>query len=112
MVLTPFSRVLRFSVALLVLWLGRIVRRGTILTWSFFMWVRDAFSLLRLLGVCRSKLSQFLLKFLLDLDNISISRAQRGDVQELHLCLNVSMQTDAVFEHQMTLRIFDTQFGA
>jgi hypothetical protein len=49
MVLTPFSRVLlRLLISLLVMWLGLVVLRAAILTWSLYMCVLDAFSLLRL----------------------------------------------------------------
>ena len=49
MVLTPFSRVLlQLLIALLVLWLGRIVLTTTIVTWSRVVWVGVAFALLRL----------------------------------------------------------------
>jgi hypothetical protein len=54
----------------------------------------------------------FCLNFCSILTSISISCTQRGNVQKLHFCLNVSMQTIAVFEHQMSLRVFDTQLGA
>jgi len=77
MVLTPFSRVLlHLLISLLVLWLGLVVLRATISNWSLFVWVGATFALLWLLGVFISNLSSFLLKFLLDLDSASISRAQ------------------------------------
>lgn len=38
-----------------------------------------------------SKVSIILFKFLLDLDSISIGSAKQGDVQELHLILDVIM---------------------
>jgi hypothetical protein len=48
MVLTPFSRVLLcLLISLLVLWLGLVVLRETISTWSLVVWVGVAFSLLR-----------------------------------------------------------------
>jgi len=113
MVLTPFSCVfLHLLIALLVLQLGLVFLRAVISIWSLVVWVGVAFTLLRLWEVRRSKLSLFPLKFFLNIDSVSISCAQWGNVQELHFCLNVSMQTTAIFEHQMTLRVFDTQFGA
>jgi hypothetical protein len=33
-------------------------------------------------------------------------------MQKIHFFLNVSMQKNVVFEHHMSLRVFDTQFGA
>jgi len=37
---------------------------------------------------------------------------QGWDVQKLHFCLDVSMQTATVLEHQMSLIIFDTYLGS
>ena len=49
MVLAPFSCVLlRLLIALLVLRLGLVILRATILTWSLAVWVGVAFALLRL----------------------------------------------------------------
>ena len=48
---------------------------------------------------------------MLDFDGISISHAQGQDVQKLHLCMDVSMQTTMVLEHHIFLRIFDTHLG-
>jgi hypothetical protein len=77
MVLTPFSHVLlRPLISLLVLHLGWIILRETISTWSPAVWVGVSFSLLQMQGVFRSKLSSFLLKFMLDLDIVSINFSQ------------------------------------
>jgi len=77
MLLTPFSRVLlHLLIPLLVLRLGLVFLRVAIFALNLTVWVGEAFSLLWLSGVCRSKLSHLLLKFLLDLDNVSISRTQ------------------------------------
>jgi hypothetical protein len=78
---------------------------------SLVLWVGATFALLWLWGVWRSKLFHLLLKFLLDLNNIYISRTQWCDVQKIHFYLNVSMQTTVIFEHRIMLRVFDTQFG-
>lgn len=43
------------------------------------------------LRICRSKVSLLLFKLLLNFDSISVRRAERGDVQELHLFLDVSV---------------------
>ena len=62
--------------------------------------VGGTFPWLRIRG---SKLSLLMLKFLLDLCGIEICRAKRGNVEELHFLLNVSVKTTAVLEHQMYL---------
>jgi hypothetical protein len=51
-------------------------------------------------------------KLMLYFDNISIGQAQGRDVHKLHFCLDVSMETIAVLEHHMSLKVFDTQLGA
>ena len=43
------------------------------------------------LWICRSEVSLLLFELLLDFDSISVRRAERGDVQELHLFLDVSV---------------------
>jgi hypothetical protein len=77
MLLTPFSCVLvRLIISLLVLRIGLVVMRVAIFSLSLAVWVGAAFALLRLGGVCRSKFLPLLLKFLLDLDSVSISHIQ------------------------------------
>ena len=49
---------------------------------------------------------------MLDLENVSVCHAKRGDVQELHIVLHVSVYVDTVFEYQMQLKILDTQLCA
>ena len=66
----------------------------------------------RLLLIRRSKVSLLLFEFLLNLGSIPVCRTKRGDVEELHFLLNVSVQTTAILQHQMFLRIFDTQLCA
>ena len=65
-----------------------------------------------LLWIHRSKVSLLLFKLFLDLDGISVCRVERGDVQELHLILDVIVWESAVLENQMVLRILDTQLHA
>ena len=50
-------------------------------------------------------------KFLLDFDIISIGSSQWWDVQEIHLGLDVPMQSLVVFQNHMPLGVFDTQLG-
>jgi len=112
MIFTPFSCVLlRIFITLLLLWLGLVVPRVSIFSLSLSMRIGVCLSLLLLWWVCRSKLAPLLPKFFLDLDNISISHTQWGDVHKLHFYLNASMQITAVFEHHMSLWVFDTHFG-
>jgi len=100
MVFTPFFYVLlQLFITLLVLRLGLVVVRVAIFSLSLVLWVGVTFTLLWMWGVYRPKLSPLMLKFMLDLENISISRTQWCDVQKILLCLNVSMRTTAVFEN-------------
>lgn len=87
MEVTPFPCVLlcRHGVVL-HLQLRRVVLGHLALALSFVIQLGGAFPLLR---IRRSKVSLLLFKFLLDLDNVSIGDAKRGDVQELHLILDV-----------------------
>ena len=73
---------------------------------SFFLWFGGTFPLLR---IHRSKVSLLLFKLLLDLDGVSVHCAEQGDIQELHLLLDVSIYATAVLEYQMFLRTLDTQ---
>ena len=112
MVFTPFSRILlRLLITLLVLRLGLVVLRVAIFTLSPAVWTGATFYLLWLWGVCKSKIAPLLLKFLPDLDSISIRCTQWDDVQKLQFYLNVFMQKTMVFEHQFSLWVFDAQFG-
>jgi hypothetical protein len=62
------SVLLHLPIALILFWLGLVILRLHIL------WIRVAFSILWSLQICRPKFSLVLvLKFLLDVDNISIS---------------------------------------
>ena len=89
MELTPFSRVLfRLSGVVLYLQIWRVVLGCPALALSFVFWFRGTFPLLR---IRRSKVSLLLFKLLLDLDSVSVRCAERGDVQELHLVLDVPM---------------------
>ena len=58
-----------------------------------------------LLLIRRSKVSLFLFEFLLNFGSISIRHTKRGDVEELHFLLNVSVQTTTVLQHQMYLNL-------
>ena len=85
--LTPFSRVLLcLRGVVLFLWLQWVVLGHCTLALSFSMWFGDAFSLPQ---ICISKVSLLLFKVLLNLDSISVCRAELGDVQELQLFLDV-----------------------
>ena len=53
---------------------------------SFVLWFVGTFPLLQ---IHRSRVSLLLFKLLLDLDNISVCPAKRGDVQGLHLIMDV-----------------------
>ena len=101
MELTPFSRILfrlRGSVLCLQLW--RVVLRCPALALSFVLWFRGTFPLLR---IRRSKVSLFLFKLLLDLDDITVCCVERGDVQEFYFFLDVLLQATTIFEYQMLL---------
>lgn len=71
MEVTPLPSVLlHLPIAIFFLWLGMVVLRLTIL------WVRDSFTILWLLWICRPKFWRvLLLEFLVDFDNISISES-------------------------------------
>ena len=60
---------------------------------SLILWFRGTFPFL-LIRI--SKVSLFLFEFLLNFGSIPICHTKRGDVEELHFLLNVSMQTTAV----------------
>ena len=62
-----------------------------------------------MLQIRRSKVSLLLFKLLLDLDRISICSAERGDVQEFHLILDVCVHVAVVLENQILLIILDTK---
>lgn len=60
-----------------------------ILYLSIVLWVRDTFSMLLLLWVCRPKILLILfLKFFIDFNNVPISDSQWGYAQEMHLDLD------------------------
>ena len=110
MELTPFSCVLfRLRDAVLCLQLWRVVLGHPALALSFVLQFEGTFPLLQ---ICRSKVSLLLFKFFLDLDSVSVRCVERGDVQELHLVLDVPIQEVTVFEYQMPLIIIDTQICA
>jgi len=83
---TPLPSVFCYLlITLIFLQLGPVVLRRSILALSFILWVGAKFFFLMLWWIWRSKLSLLLFKFLLDLNNISISCVQWWDVQYLHL---------------------------
>ena len=89
MELTPFSRVLLcLRGIVLCLWLQWVVLGRPALALSFALRFGDVFPLLQ---IHRSKVLLLLFKLLLNLDSVSVRRAERGDVQELHLVLDVPM---------------------
>jgi len=87
MELTSLSCVLlqRHSV-FLCLWLWRVVLGHPALALSFVLRFGGTFPLLQ---IRRSKVLLLLYKLMLDLGSVSIRCAKRGDVQELHLVLDV-----------------------
>lgn len=68
---------------------------------SFALWFGGSFSLIQ---IRRSKVSLLLFKFLLDLNIISVCYTKQGDVQELHLYLDVFIQKVIVLEYWMLLK--------
>ena len=93
MELTPLSLVLFWlhdDVIFLQLWW--VVLGRPALALSFVLRFGGTFPLVR---IHRSKVSLLLFKLLLDLDNISICCAERGDVQEFYFFLDVLMQVAA-----------------
>jgi hypothetical protein len=88
-----------------------VVSRLYIFAMSFVLWVGAALSWILLWGVPRPKFSRLLFELLLDFDSISVGCTQGWDVQKLHFILYVYMNATAILEHQMFLRIFDTQLG-
>ena len=89
MELTPLSCVLlRLHDVVLCLRLWGFVLGHLTLAFSFVLLFADTFPLLR---IHRSKVSFLLFKLLLDLNNVSVCHAMRGDVQGLHLILDVPM---------------------
>ena len=111
MIFTPFSRVLlRLLITLIVLWLGLVFLRVTIFSLSLFFWLGPPFPCFSCEEFAYPNSHLFCLIFCY-LDSVSIIHAQWGDFKKLHFCLNVSMQTTIVFENQMLLKVFDTEFG-
>jgi len=101
MELTPLSRVLFWLCgAIIFLRLSRVVLGHPTLALSFVLQFGGTFPLFR---IHRSEVLILLFKLLLDLDDISICRAKRGDVQEFYFILDVPMQVAMVFEYQMLL---------
>ena len=101
MELTPFSRVLfqrRSTVLFLQLW-WVVLGRPT-LALSFVLWFGGTFPLFR---IRRPKVLLLLFKLLLDLDDISVYHAERGDVQESYFFLDVLVQVGKILEYQMLL---------
>ena len=110
MELTPFSCVLlHLRGVFLCLRLRQAILGSTALAWSFVLWFGGAFSFL---WIWRSKVPLLLFKLLLNLDSVPIRRVERGNVQELHLLLDVLVQIAMVLEHKMSLSIIDTQLHA
>ena len=101
MELTPFSSVLsRLRGAVLCLQLRLVVLGCPALAWSFVLWFGVVFSLL---WISKSKVSLILFKLLLNLDDILVGRAKRGDVQEFYFVMDVPVQAATIFEYQMLL---------
>lgn len=89
-----------------LVWIFGVVLSRLTLDFPLILWFRGTFLWLR---ICGSKVSLLLLKFLFDLGSIVICRAKRGNVEELHFLLNISVQTTMVLEHQISLQTFNTQ---
>ena len=95
MELTPLSRVLvwlRGVVLFLCLW--QVVLGCHALTLSFVLQFGGTFPLIL---IQRSKVSLLLFEFLLNLGSIPVCCTKQGDVDKLHILLNVSMQTTMIF---------------
>jgi hypothetical protein len=94
MELTPLPRVLFWlRGVVLCLWLWQVVLGHPALAWSFVLWFGGTFPLLL---IRKPKVSLFLFELLLNLGSILVCHTKRGDVEELHFLLNVSMQTTMV----------------
>ena len=107
---TPLSRfLLCFRCVVLCLYIWRVVLGCPTLYFSFALQFGGTFPMLR---IHISNFSLLLFKILLNLDNVSIRRAEQGNVQELHLVLDVLVQIVTVLEYQMWLRILDTKHCA
>ena len=101
MKLTIVSRfLLWFRDVVLCLKLWKVVLGRHALALSFVLQFGGTFPLLL---ICRSKVSLLLFEFLLNLGSILVCSTKRGDVKELHLLLNVSMQKNVVLQHQIFL---------
>ena len=97
MELTPLSYVLfRLRGTVLYLQLWWVVLGRPALALSFVLQLGGTFPLLQ---IHRSKVSLLLFKLLLDLDDISVFRAERGDVQEFYFFLDVLVQVVLIFEY-------------
>lgn len=84
---SPVSHVLlHLHGVVLFLQLQRVVLGRPNLDWSFVMWFGGAFSLL---WIHRYKVSLLLFKLLPNLYSIPIHCVERGNVQELHVILDV-----------------------
>lgn len=89
MELTPLSRVLLWICSVfLCLWPWWVVLGHLALAFSFVLRFGGTFPLLQ---IHRSKVSLVLFKLLLDLNGVSVRRSEWGDVQEIHLVLDVYM---------------------
>ena len=89
MELTPFSCVLlQLHGVFLFLQLWQVVLGHPALAFSFVLRFGSTFPLL---WIHKSKVSLLLFKLLLDLDDVLVHRVEQGDVQELHLVLDVPL---------------------
>ena len=89
MELTPLSLVLlRLHGVVLCLRLWWVVLGHPALALSFLLWFGGTFPLLQ---IRKSKVLLLMFKLLLNIDGISVCLYERGDVQELHLILDVPM---------------------
>ena len=89
MELTPLSRVLIWLHGVfLCLFICQVVLGYHALDLSFIIWFGGTFILIL---IRRSKVSLPLFEFLLNLGNILVCRTKRGDVEEIHFLLNVSV---------------------
>jgi len=100
---------LSLHAVVLCLRLRRVVLGHPALALSFVLRFGGAFPLLK---IRISKVSLLLFKLLLDLDSVSVGDSKREDVKELHLVLDVFVETIVVLEYHMPLRILDTQLRA
>jgi hypothetical protein len=94
MELTLLPRILFWLHGIVIcLWIWQVILGHLELAWSFVWLLGGTFPLLL---IRRPKVSLFLFELLLNLGSVSVRHTKRGDVEELHFLLNVSVYIVAV----------------